>query len=224
MTRDLVPVVAKLTLKASLDGVTLTLDGTPHDVLRGEQRRGADAMLGCAINRDVQGDALRVRRLVGRRRHHPRHCPRPKQHDVHRAPPFSSRSIRPEAFRRRFTTIEIHGDDRHRKRGEHRFRLRRRQAECSNRADTFFIRWRGKVQPQFSETYTFYADADDAVRLFVDGQLLVDTWDGGSAGVEQSGTIDLVAGQKYDLRFDYYENTGDAMHICFGAAIRRPRP
>jgi glucose/arabinose dehydrogenase len=75
--------------------------------------------------------------------------------------------------------------------------------------DTFFARFRGKVQPEFTETYTFYAAADDGVRLFVNGQLLIDQWND-SSGDELSGTIDLQAGQKYDLRFDYFENGGPA--------------
>jgi hypothetical protein len=75
--------------------------------------------------------------------------------------------------------------------------------------DTFFIRFRGKVQPEFSETYTFHTFADDGVRLFVNGQLLVNQWED-SDGSERSGSIDLEAGRKYDLRFDYFENTGGA--------------
>jgi hypothetical protein len=87
--------------------------------------------------------------------------------------------------------------------------------------DTFFVRWRAKVQPLFSEAYTFYADADDAVRLFVNGQLLLDTWDGGGAGVEQqSAPIELSAGQKYDLRFDYTKTRATRTHGCCGAARR----
>src|SRR6185503_3713165 len=35
--------------------------------------------------------------------------------------------------------------------------------------DTFSVRWTGQVQPQFSETYTFYTRTDDGVRLWVNG-------------------------------------------------------
>ncbi|MDB6066991.1 MAG: hypothetical protein JWR26_3199, partial [Pedosphaera sp.] len=34
-------------------------------------------------------------------------------------------------------------------------------------ADTFTARWTGMVQPQFSQTYTFYTTTDDGVRLWV---------------------------------------------------------
>ena len=49
-------------------------------------------------------------------------------------------------------------------------------------ADNFTVRWTGSVQPQFNETYTFYTTTDDGVRLWVNGQLLIDEW------VDQSAT------------------------------------
>jgi hypothetical protein len=72
------------------------------------------------------------------------------------------------------------------------------------------VRWTGQVEPLYSETYTFYTVSDDGVRLWVDGQLLVDNWNNHSAH-EDNGTIDLAAGQQYDLRMEYYENGGDAV-------------
>jgi hypothetical protein len=76
--------------------------------------------------------------------------------------------------------------------------------------DTFSARWTGQVMPQYSQTYTFYARTDDGVRLWVNGQLLVDKWiDQGST--EWSGTIALTAGQKYSILMEYYENGGGAV-------------
>ena len=40
-------------------------------------------------------------------------------------------------------------------------------------ADTFSVRWQGRVEPRFTEDYTFYVKADDGVRLWVNGELLV---------------------------------------------------
>jgi len=76
--------------------------------------------------------------------------------------------------------------------------------------DTFSVRWTGQVQPRYSQTYTFYTTTDDGVRLWVNGVLLIDYW-AGQAATERSGSIALVAGQKYDLRLEYYENTGSAV-------------
>ncbi len=75
--------------------------------------------------------------------------------------------------------------------------------------DDFTVRWTGALQPQFSQTYTFYTKTDDGVRLWVDGQLLIDEWvDQGPT--EWSGTISLNAGQKYSITMEYYENGGGA--------------
>lgn len=75
--------------------------------------------------------------------------------------------------------------------------------------DTFSVRWTGQLQPRYSETYTFYTTTDDGVRLWVNGQLLIDRWvDQGAT--TWSGKIALNAGQKYDLRMEYYENGGSA--------------
>jgi hypothetical protein len=77
-------------------------------------------------------------------------------------------------------------------------------------SNTFSIRWTGQVQPQFSETYTFYVSTDDGVRLWVDNQLLVDNWvDQGTT--ERAGSIALTAYQRYNIKMEYYENAGSAV-------------
>ncbi len=76
--------------------------------------------------------------------------------------------------------------------------------------NTFSARWTGKVLPQFSEVYTFYATTDDGVRLWVDNKLIIDNWNQQSA-TEKSGTIDLLAGVKYDIKMEYFENRGKAV-------------
>ena len=77
-------------------------------------------------------------------------------------------------------------------------------------ADTFSARWTGQVQSKYSETYNFYTTADDGVRLWVNDQLLIDKFVDQSA-TEYSGAIALVAGQKYDIKLEYYENSYDAV-------------
>jgi len=75
--------------------------------------------------------------------------------------------------------------------------------------DTFSARWTVEVEAAFTETYTFYTSTDDGVRLWVDGQQLIDAWvDQGTT--EYRGTIDLIAGNTYNVVMEYYENTGGA--------------
>lgn len=78
-------------------------------------------------------------------------------------------------------------------------------------ADTFSIRWTGQVEAKFSETYRFFTTSDDGVRLWVNGQQIINNFRDQSAREVASTPIALVAGQKYDIRLDYYENRGNAV-------------
>ncbi|MBN3942148.1 PA14 domain-containing protein [Nostoc sp. NMS9] len=77
-------------------------------------------------------------------------------------------------------------------------------------ADTFSARWTGQVEAKYSETYKFYTTADDGVRLWVNGQQIIDKFIDQPA-TESSGSIALVAGQKYDIKLEYYENKSNAV-------------
>jgi hypothetical protein len=76
--------------------------------------------------------------------------------------------------------------------------------------DHFSARWTGQVQAQYSETYTFYTSSDDGVRLWVNNKLIINNWTDHSP-TTNSGTIALVAGQKYKIRMEYYEDGGGAV-------------
>ena len=75
--------------------------------------------------------------------------------------------------------------------------------------DTFSVRWTGWVEAEFTGTYTFYTQSDDGVRLWVNGQLIVNNWTDHSL-TENTGTISLIAGRLHTIRIEYYENAGDA--------------
>jgi len=75
--------------------------------------------------------------------------------------------------------------------------------------DLFSVRWTGEVEAAYTETYTFYTMSDDGVRLWVDGQQLIDDWND-HGDIENRGEIDLVAGNTYSLELEYYENVGGA--------------
>ncbi|HEV8606403.1 MAG TPA: PA14 domain-containing protein [Tepidisphaeraceae bacterium] len=75
--------------------------------------------------------------------------------------------------------------------------------------DTFSVRWTGKVKAQKTERYTFYARSDDGVRVWVNNQLLISCWTPHPAA-EFAGSINLVAGQKYDIKVEYFQRYGGA--------------
>jgi hypothetical protein len=77
-------------------------------------------------------------------------------------------------------------------------------------SDNFQVRWTGTVTPAFSETYRFYTQSDDGVRLWVDSVQLVNNWtDHGST--ENSGEIALVAGVPVPVTLEYYDRSGGAL-------------
>ena len=77
-------------------------------------------------------------------------------------------------------------------------------------ADTFSVRWTGQVEAPVSGSYTFYTTSDDGIRLWVNGQQLINNWTD-HPPTENSGTITLTGGQKYDLKLEFYENGGGAV-------------
>ena len=76
--------------------------------------------------------------------------------------------------------------------------------------DHFSARWTGQVEALFTQTYTFFTTSDDGVRLWVNGQLLVDNWIDQAATVRSSAPVTLTAGTKYDVTMEYYEHGGNA--------------
>ncbi len=75
----------------------------------------------------------------------------------------------------------------------------------------FAARWTGSVQPQYSETYTFTTVADDGVRLWVNGQLLINDWNTHSSAATNSTIIALKAQQLYTIQLDYFQNVSNAV-------------
>lgn len=89
-------------------------------------------------------------------------------------------------------------------------------------ADHFAIRWLGAIEPLFSETHYFHVDTDDGFRLWVDNQLISDTWilKGTS---EVNSSIFLEKGRKYPIRLEYFENDGKALARLSWSGISTPK-
>jgi hypothetical protein len=72
-------------------------------------------------------------------------------------------------------------------------------------ADNFSARWRRTFDFPAGPT-TFVVQADDQVRLWIDGQLEIDRWDATSPG-KYTQTVNLAAGL-HEVVVEYRENTG----------------
>ncbi|HLY73792.1 MAG TPA: PA14 domain-containing protein, partial [Planctomycetota bacterium] len=88
--------------------------------------------------------------------------------------------------------------------------------------DTFSVRWTGQVQAQFSETYTFYTESDDGIRLWLNGVLVINNWTD-HAQTENSGSFSLSAGTKADLKLEYYQNGGLAVAKLLWSSPSTPK-
>ena len=71
----------------------------------------------------------------------------------------------------------------------------------------YSVRWTGQVQPRFTEGYTFHLTSDNGRRLWVNNQLIINRWTNDS-GVDYAGSVDLVGGQRYDIRVEYFNSAG----------------
>ena len=94
------------------------------------------------------------------------------------------------------------------------------------KADMFSVRWTASV-PVEAGTYRFTATADDGVRLWVNGQLLIDQWREQQA-TSYSADISVAAGS-VPVVLEYYENGGTAVAALTwtkisGSAPPAPQP
>ncbi len=77
-------------------------------------------------------------------------------------------------------------------------------------ADNFTVRWDGHILAPFSGVFTFSVVADDGVRLYINNNILVNAWIP-QAATEYQATMELVQGQMYDVRIEYFEDGGQAV-------------
>jgi beta-glucosidase len=75
--------------------------------------------------------------------------------------------------------------------------------------ENFSIRWTGKLVAPVTGPTKFVVTTDDGERLFLDGKRILNHW-AGRAAASDSVTVQLKAGQAYDLKLEYYQGKGDA--------------
>ncbi len=88
--------------------------------------------------------------------------------------------------------------------------------------NTFSIRWTGQVLADFNETYTFYTEVNDGVRLWIDGNLIINQWKKRSSAKTFAANINLSKGW-HDIRIDYFENTGRASIKLYYSSASVPK-
>ncbi len=77
-------------------------------------------------------------------------------------------------------------------------------------SDLVSARWTADLQVPVSESYRLITTTDDGVRLWLDRLQVIENWtDHGTT--DDSFKVNLVAGQRYFIAMEYYENTGGAV-------------
>ncbi len=75
----------------------------------------------------------------------------------------------------------------------------------------FSARWSGKVEAPVTGAYKLATYSNEAVRVWLDGTLIIDNWAAHWTAKNTSSSINLVAGQQYSLKIDYREGLGMAV-------------
>ena len=89
--------------------------------------------------------------------------------------------------------------------------------------DFVSVRWKGKVQTEMSENFTFHVECDDGVRLWVNHEKLIDAWDNEGYGEFHSAEMELDHALFHDIVLEYIENTGPASVRLFWSSQSTPR-
>lgn len=76
--------------------------------------------------------------------------------------------------------------------------------------DSFSGRFTGFIVPRYDDVYTLFVRSDDGVRLFVDGELVIDDWVG-QAPTRTEATLPLAADVPVPVMLEYFEGGGGAV-------------
>lgn len=88
------------------------------------------------------------------------------------------------------------------------------------RSTNYSARWMSYLKAPVTGTYTFTVTTDDGSRFWLNGTQYVDQW---GASVAQTFTVNLQAGQYYDLKLEMRQGTGDAQAKLEWAYVGQPK-
>ena len=76
-------------------------------------------------------------------------------------------------------------------------------------ADNFSARWTGRVEAPVTGSYRFSTVSDDGIRLWINGQQVINNWTDHAITTNTSAAITLTAGVRYTITLEFYEKGGD---------------
>jgi mannan endo-1,4-beta-mannosidase len=76
--------------------------------------------------------------------------------------------------------------------------------------DSVSARWTADLEAPFTETVELITTTDDGVRLWLNGRRVIDNWTPHGT-TDDIATVNLVAGQFYRIKMEWFENSGSAL-------------
>ncbi|MEN8191413.1 MAG: glycoside hydrolase family 3 C-terminal domain-containing protein [Bacteroidota bacterium] len=74
--------------------------------------------------------------------------------------------------------------------------------------DKFSARWTGKFKSPGSGIFEVGVKADNGVKLFIDGNLVINSWTDQAPGQFKTDYYEFEEGKLYDIKVEFYENIG----------------
>jgi|GEM_PF-4844194 len=72
----------------------------------------------------------------------------------------------------------------------------------------YSAQWSGFVVAPVTGAYTFTTLSDDGIRLWVNGNQIINNWTDHASSTDNSTTVNLIAGQPVSILLQYYQNGG----------------
>lgn len=85
------------------------------------------------------------------------------------------------------------------------------------------LRATGKLRVPTSGTYTFQMRHNDGARMWIDDELVVDSWENGDWRLN-SGTKTLTAGEVYSFKAEYYTRNGEPFKLDMRMSAANAQP
>ncbi len=78
-------------------------------------------------------------------------------------------------------------------------------------SDQFSARWTGQIEATATGNFQFQTRSNDGVRLWINGNLVIDNWASHATVNDVTPVIALTKNQRYAITMEFYDNTGQAV-------------
>ena len=78
-------------------------------------------------------------------------------------------------------------------------------------ANDFSVTWEGEIEASETGRHQFSTVSDDGIRVYLDGNLIIDNFTDHAPRRDTSRSINLQAGERYSINVEFYERGGGAV-------------